>query len=42
MEAGAGLGIKANITVTSIIFNPAIKSDIYLELIEKAYILLKI
>jgi hypothetical protein len=37
-----GLGIKADITITSIRFNSVIKSDIYLELIEKAYILLRI
>jgi hypothetical protein len=36
------LGIKANITITSVRFNPAIKLDIYLELIKKAYILLRI
>ena len=42
MEAGIGLGIKANITITNIRFNPAIKSNIYSELIEKACILLKI
>ena len=39
---GIGLGVKANIAITSIRFNPAIKLDIYLELIEKAYILLRI
>ena len=32
MEAGAGLNAKANITITSIRFNLAIKSDIYSEL----------
>ena len=42
MEAGAGLNAEANITVTSIRFNPAIKSNIYLKLTEKACILLKI
>ena len=41
MEVDNGLGIEANITVTSIRFNLAIKLDIYLELIEKAYILLR-
>jgi hypothetical protein len=42
MEVGIGLGAEADITVTSIRFNPAIKLNIYLELIEKAYILLRI
>jgi hypothetical protein len=42
VEVGAGLGVEANITVASIRFNPVIKLDIYLELIEKAYILLRI
>ena len=42
MEAGVGLGVEANIAIISIRFNPAIKSDIYLEFIEKAYILLRI
>ena len=37
-----GLGIKADIAITSIRFNPAIKLDIYIELTEKAYILLRI
>jgi len=37
-----GLGIKADITVTSIRFNLVIKLDIYTELIKKAYILLRI
>jgi len=37
-----GLGAKANITITSVRFNLAIKLDIYLELTEKAYILLRI
>ena len=37
-----GLDIKANITITSIRFNLAIKLNIYTELTEKAYILLKI
>ena len=42
MDIGAGLGTEANIAVANIRFNPAIKSDIYLELIEKACILLRI
>ena len=42
MEAGVGLGMEANITVAGVRFNPAIKLDIYLELIEKACILLRI
>ena len=42
MEAGVKLGVEANIAIASIKFNPAIKSDIYLELIEKACILLRI
>ena len=41
IEVGVGLDIKANITITSIRFNPVIKLDIYLELIEKACILLR-
>ena len=42
IKAGAELSVKADIAVANIRFNPAIKSDIYLELIEKAYILLRI
>ena len=42
MEANKGLGVEADITITSIIFNLVIKLDIYLEFIEKAYILLRI
>ena len=42
MDISIGLNIEANITVTSVRFNPAIKSDIYLEFIEKACILLRI
>ena len=42
MEAGIGLNIKANIAITSIRFNLVIKLNIYLEFIEKAYILLRI
>ena len=42
MDISIGLNIEANITVTSVRFNPAIKLNIYLELIEKAYILLRI
>ena len=42
MEVGTGLGTKANITVTSVRFNLAIKLNIYIELTEKAYILLRI
>jgi hypothetical protein len=42
VEIGTGLGAEANITVTSVRFNPAIKLDIYLKLIEKACILLRI
>ena len=41
-EVGAGLGAEANIAIASIRFNLAIKLDIYLELTEKAYILLRI
>jgi hypothetical protein len=41
-EAGARLGTEADIAVTSVRFNPAIKSDIYSELTEKARILLRI
>ena len=37
-----GLGTEANITVTSIKFNLAIKLNIYTGFIKKAYILLKI
>ena len=37
-----GLGAKADITVAGVRFNPAIKSDIYSELTEKACILLRI
>jgi hypothetical protein len=36
------LGIKANITITSVRFNPTITLDIYLEFIEKTCILLRI
>ena len=36
------LDIKANITIISIRFNPVIKLDIYLELTENTYILLRI
>jgi hypothetical protein len=42
IEIGIQLGVEADIAVTSVRFNPAIKLDIYLELIEKAYILLRI
>ena len=42
IKAGIGLGTKANITITSIRFNPVIKLDIYTELTEKACTLLKI
>ena len=42
MEAGIKLGVEANITITSIKFNLAIKLNIYLKLIEKTYILLRI
>ena len=41
-EVGAELGVEADIAITSIRFSPVIKLDIYLELIEKAYILLRI
>jgi len=41
-EVGVGLGAEADIAVAGVRFNPAIKLDIYLELIEKAYILLRI
>ena len=42
IKISTGLGTKANITITSIRFNLAIKLNIYTGLIEKAYILLKI
>ena len=42
MEVGVGLDAEADIAITSIRFNLVIKLNIYLELIEKAYILLKI
>jgi hypothetical protein len=42
MKIGAGLGIEANIAITGVRFNLVIKLDIYLELIEKACILLRI
>ena len=42
MEAGIRLGAEADITVTGVRFNLAIKLNIYLELIEKARILLRI
>ena len=42
IEIGIGLGAKADIAVAGVRFNPVIKSDIYLELIEKACILLRI
>ena len=42
MEVGVGLGVEADIAVTGVRFNLVIKLDIYLELIEKAYILLRI
>ena len=42
MEVGIGLGIEANIAIAGVRFNLVIKLDIYLELIEKAYILLRI
>jgi hypothetical protein len=42
IEVGMRLGVKANITITSVRFNLVIKSDIYLEFIEKACILLRI
>jgi hypothetical protein len=41
-EVGAGLGAEVGIAITSVRFNPAIKSDIYSELTEKACILLRI
>jgi hypothetical protein len=41
MEVGAGLGAEANIAIT-VRFNLVIKLNIYLELIEKARILLRI
>ena len=37
-----GLGAETDITITSIRFNLVIKLNIYLKLIEKAYILLRI
>jgi hypothetical protein len=42
MEVGTGLGAEADIAVISVRFNLAIKLDIYLELIKKAHILLRI
>ena len=42
MKAGIELSVEADITITNIRFNLAIKLNIYLELIEKAYILLMI
>ena len=42
VEIGIGLGAKVNITIPSIRFNLVIKLDIYLRLIKKAYILLRI
>ena len=42
VEVGTRLGAEADIAVTGVRFNLAIKLDIYLELIEKAYILLRI
>jgi hypothetical protein len=42
VEAGTRLGAEADIAVTRVRFNPAIKSDIYSELTEKARILLRI
>jgi hypothetical protein len=41
IKVNTGLGIEANITVTSVRFNLVIKLDIYIELIKKACILLK-
>ena len=41
-EVGVELGIEADITITNIRFNLAIKLDIYLKFTEKAYILLRI
>ena len=41
VEAGTRLGAEADIAVTGVRFNPAIKSDIYSELTEKASILLR-
>ena len=42
MDIGTELGAKANIAITNVRFNLVIKLNIYLELIEKAYILLRI
>jgi len=42
VEVSIRLGVEADIAVTGIRFNPEINLDIYLELIKKAYILLKI
>jgi hypothetical protein len=42
VEAGIRLGAEADIAVTGVRFNLAIKLNIYLELIEKARILLRI
>jgi hypothetical protein len=42
MEVGIGLGTEADIAIASIRFNLVIKLNIYIELIEKARILLRI
>ena len=42
VEAGMRLGAEADIAITSVRFNLAIKLNIYLELTEKARILLRI
>ena len=42
MKVGIGSSTKANITAAGVRFNLIIKLDIYIELIEKAYILLRI
>ena len=42
IEVDIGLGIEADITITSVRFNSVIKLNIYIELTEKAYILLRI
>ena len=42
MEVGAEVGVEDDIAVTSIRFKLAVELNIYLELIEKARILLRI
>jgi len=42
LGAGAEVGVEDNIAITGIRFKLAVELNIYLELIEKAYILLRI